>query len=107
MKNLKKLHNRYKRLQGYFFLKINGDEFKDVPEEERLFAEEMLRELDAVCKLINERIKGDTIFEEAMNEIATFPQADGDDTSDVADAMRQIAINANDETRKFRYELKL
>lgn len=66
----------------------------------------LLQENELVLQLIDERIKDDSILEEALSEIALFPQTDGDNPSDVADSMRLMAITALDDTRDIRYGVK-
>ncbi len=87
------------------------ENLKELREKCRFYVErnenaELQQEYEDILQLIDERIKGDAIHEEALVDISLYPQTDGDNTRDIADSMRVMAITALDETREFRYGLK-
>ena len=95
MEKLKELREKYQFYADDSAEKLKAKDFSQISEEamKEVYAENKL-----VLQLINERIKGDSIFEEALADIALYPQSDGDNTKDVADAMRVLAIGALDKT---------
>ena len=66
---------------------------------------EVLEEFVLIDKVLNSWLKCNSILEEAINEIAMYPESKGD--KGVAKGMRMIAITAMDETRELYYGRRL